>query len=160
LVWAAPGAPGVGSNGGVHPVAFWLKLPRFFGVHPCCLFFGLFAMRAGVAASAVSGVIGCVGVAVAFHEGCVCLLLLLASLGLQSLVMKLFSAAPMKQYRTTGIQTLVQDSPAPTMTTTSSTFRLEWLTVPELKAIAKMKGLPVGGLKGELVEKLTKASHP
>jgi len=66
----------------------------------------------------------------------------------------------MKQYRTTGAQTLVQDSPAPTMTTTSSTFRLEWLTVPELKAIAKMKGLPVGGLKGELVEKLTKASHP
>jgi len=105
--------------------------------------------------------------------------MLLSTLGLHSLVMKLFAAAPMmmRQYRTTGTQTPVQDSPAPTMTTASSTFRLEgspaptmttasstfrleWLTVPELKTIAKMKGLPVGGLKGDLVERLTKASHP
>jgi len=138
---------------------------------------GLFVMKAGVATSVVSAVIGCVGVALAFHERCVWLVMLLATLGLHSLVMKLFAAAPMmRQYRTTGTQTLVQDSPAPTMTTASSTFRLEecspaptmttvssafrleWLTVPELKTIAKMKGLHVGGLKGDLVERLTKAS--
>lgn len=85
----------------------------------------------------------------------------MVALGLHSLVMMIFSAVQTKRYRTTGTQTkivhVIQDSP--TETTSSTTFRLEWLTVPELKTIAKLKGMATSGLKGELVEKLTKASN-
>jgi len=38
-------------------------------------------------------------------------------------------------------------------------FQLEWLTVADLKVIAKMKGLPSSGLKCDLVQRLTKASQ-
>ncbi len=42
---------------------------------------------------------------------------------------------------------------------TPATFRLEYLTVPQLQTIAGLKRLPVTGLKCELIDRLIRASH-
>ena len=144
-------------------------------------------MNTGAAAYVVS----VIGVAVAVHQGCVWLVVFLATLGLHSLVMQLFAAVTRMQGGeegaktaqggecTTPVQTADKTAQGgvakadenvaatrshcrarvPTVPDLLSPFQLEWLTVPDLKAIAKMKGLSASGLKGDLVERLTKASQ-
>ena len=41
----------------------------------------------------------------------------------------------------------------------AQSFRLEYLTVEQLKTICRFKSLPVTGLKAELIEKLIRASR-
>ena len=139
-------------------------------------------MNTGTGAAAY--VVSVIGVAVVAHQGCVLLVVFLATLGLHSLVMQLFAAVTRTQGGeegaktaqggecTTPVQTADKtaqggvakagprrEGRAPTVPDLLSPFQLEWLTVPDLKAIAKMKGLPASGLKGDLVERLTKASQ-
>jgi len=139
-------------------------------------------MNTGTRAAAY--VVSVIGVGVVFHSGCVWLFVFLATLGLHSLVTQVFAAVtrrvPKPQGDEEGAKTaqggecttpdktpqtsvtnarLRREGRPPAVPDLLSPFQLEWLTVPDLKAIAKMKGLPASGLKGDLVERLTKASQ-
>jgi hypothetical protein len=87
-------------------------------------------------------------------------------------LLMLFSVAERTTTRSVGTQTDMAPDAAraatagdPTATrpaTTggiTATFRLEYLTVDQLKTIGRLKNLPVTGLKGELIERLIRASQ-
>ena len=62
--------------------------------------------------------------------------------------------------RTVGTQTHTTDAVSDTTTRDApATFRMEWLTVDQLKAMCRLKNLPLTGLKGELIAKLIRSSQ-
>jgi hypothetical protein len=58
-----------------------------------------------------------------------------------------------------GTQTTFSEKAHTARETSTSVFRLDYLTVDQLKFILQKKQLPVSGLKCELIERLTKASQ-
>ena len=135
-------------------------------------------MNTGTGAAAY--VVSVIGVGVVFHSGCVWLFVFLATLGLHSLVTQVFAAVTRAQGDEEGAKTaqggecttpdktpqtsvtnarLRREGRPPAVPDLLSPFQLEWLTVADLKVIAKMKGLPASGLKCDLVQRLTTASQ-